>query len=1147
MKPSSFRDVLKAELEYVRSRRFGGTPPRRVKDGLIGVALSGGGIRSATTNLGVLQGLSKLGILPLVDYLCTVSGGGYIGSCLSSLLSLDNPRARPPANQSQPPGVLKAGDVPLFSTGWRNFPFNPDSSLGADQMRHLRTHGSFLVTRKGVLKRETLRSIGQLLSGTVYHLVLVLLTLSAAALLYITFLFASSWKVDEDLRKLTGAVPTYAVAFEATEESATEPTREAPGAYTAGTAGERRFNVPIVYVQPTLWERLKIKTKMIWQRVQQIDPASRGWWAGGAAAYGALITVVAFLYLRRYRRIVDHLRPGSPAKPGESADEALAVRILRRAGWASLAAVVLSLMIAAMALGAAGTEKLTPIWLILPLIIIAAIRVTSWIFHLFLPRMNGTWTLDMRSLWSAYQATAVYALWAAIVLAAVPILVYALREHGALTALSGVFSLLIARLVTPALGEGSDAKKRRLPRWVPRVVLGLAIGIGLLLLVVAICIQFVPERASAGMWITTAWWFAGAVALVLFLGIVGDANMLSPHYFYRDRLAEAYLCTNRTRPNRTSLELLRDNAELRLASLHGETGIDAQGPGAVREPFTTAPYHLISCAVNLAGSRDLTRKDRKSGYFTLSKYFCGSRHTGYRPTNQYMGGDLKLGRAVTISGAAASSGIGAGTFFAQAFAMVLFNLRLGYWMPNPSKASSASNAFGTTWHFWPKWLWREVAMATDERRSLVNLSDGGHTGDNVGIYPLLQRRCKLIIACDAECDPSLAFGSFTEAIRHAYIDLGIDIDIDLTMLRPDRETGMSRSHCAVGLIRYPATSGNPPFVGYLVYLKNSLTGDEPEPVLNYKSENPVFPHESTADQFFSDAQFESYRALGERVPAMAPGHSAGGTAGGLARRTALIRWINQVKARVEAAAAEEVPATVDEFVAAESLDKDFEADAEGQVAMERALEILRGRHLAFRRPEKSDLADLEELRLAILTAVTESLPLEPYYREAWGLPRTGPDVPEYLLRPIAVRQIELMTRAFHVLQLHLFANARENHGWMTLFRSWGRSAHFNTVFDELEPTLSPQFTKFYNLYLRDLPARASKYEVLPIHHPWLTDATSKRRGRGLCMDSGRVDEIDVRPGAGGIVDQRGSESANEPFEKPSDSSSEDGKDPAPNA
>jgi hypothetical protein len=102
-------------------------------------------------------------------------------------------------------------------------------------------------------------------------------------------------------------------------------------------------------------------------------------------------------------------------------------------------------------------------------------------------------------------------------------------------------------------------------------------------------------------------------------------------------------------------------------------------------------------------------------------------------------------------------------------------------------------------------------------------------------------------------------------MRHAYIDLGVDIDIDLTMLRQNEETGKSRSHCAVGLIRYPGVKNAKPQIGYLIYLKNCLTGDEQEPVLNYKANNPAFPHESTADQFFDDAQFESYRALGVHI------------------------------------------------------------------------------------------------------------------------------------------------------------------------------------------------------------------------------------------------------------------------------------------
>ncbi len=53
---------------------------------LTGIAFSGGGIRSATFNLGVLQGLAKLKLLHIFDYLSTVSGGGYIGSWLSAWL-----------------------------------------------------------------------------------------------------------------------------------------------------------------------------------------------------------------------------------------------------------------------------------------------------------------------------------------------------------------------------------------------------------------------------------------------------------------------------------------------------------------------------------------------------------------------------------------------------------------------------------------------------------------------------------------------------------------------------------------------------------------------------------------------------------------------------------------------------------------------------------------------------------------------------------------------------------------------------------------------------------------------------------------------------------------------------------------------------
>src|SRR5678815_5780017 len=62
---------------------------------LFGVAFSGGGIRSATFNLGILQALSELGVLRWVDYLSTVSGGGYIGGWLAAWIKRQNPVAAP--------------------------------------------------------------------------------------------------------------------------------------------------------------------------------------------------------------------------------------------------------------------------------------------------------------------------------------------------------------------------------------------------------------------------------------------------------------------------------------------------------------------------------------------------------------------------------------------------------------------------------------------------------------------------------------------------------------------------------------------------------------------------------------------------------------------------------------------------------------------------------------------------------------------------------------------------------------------------------------------------------------------------------------------------------------------------------------------
>ena len=80
--------VREKEREYVAQRRGAAkVGDESHKQPLVGIALSGGGIRSATFSLGILQVLARARTLPIVDYLCTVSGGGYIGSCLTSLMT----------------------------------------------------------------------------------------------------------------------------------------------------------------------------------------------------------------------------------------------------------------------------------------------------------------------------------------------------------------------------------------------------------------------------------------------------------------------------------------------------------------------------------------------------------------------------------------------------------------------------------------------------------------------------------------------------------------------------------------------------------------------------------------------------------------------------------------------------------------------------------------------------------------------------------------------------------------------------------------------------------------------------------------------------------------------------------------------------
>jgi len=311
-----------------------------------------------------------------------------------------------------------------------------------------------------------------------------------------------------------------------------------------------------------------------------------------------------------------------------------------------------------------------------------------------------------------------------------------------------------------------------------------------------------------------------------------------------------------------------------------------------------APYHLIVTALNLQGTDELVRKDLKSDHFLFSRNYIGSHSTGYVRTDRYRQGRTKLARAMTISAAAVSSGMGFSSFFAQSFITTLLNLRLGYWVENPwfyrhncneqwvnspmKRMQLKLRGWQDVKHpeihgegkycmqynpkkrltFWPTYLLKEMLGLTTANQRLVNVSDGGHTGDNLGLLPLLRRRCKVILVCDFEEDRKFGFGSFNHLVRMANIEENIEIKINLQSLEPttkaESNLESSPNSVALGTIHYPDNQK-----GHLVYLKSSINQERlPVNVYNYRKQHPDFPHESTADQYFDDAQFEAYRSLG---------------------------------------------------------------------------------------------------------------------------------------------------------------------------------------------------------------------------------------------------------------------------------------------
>jgi hypothetical protein len=340
--------------------------------------------------------------------------------------------------------------------------------------------------------------------------------------------------------------------------------------------------------------------------------------------------------------------------------------------------------------------------------------------------------------------------------------------------------------------------------------------------------------------------FGALVIAGLVMSAFVPANRFSLHGMYRQRLIRTFLGASRRdrRPN-------------------GFTGFDSNDDLRVHHLADVRPLHVINATLNAVWSTRVGRHEKQCESFTFTPLHAGNCEIGYRPAAEYgsdgggRGTGLSLGTALAVSGAAASPAMGIYSTKSRAFLLTLANARLGLWFGNPKsdvvwRSSDPPLGLGP--------VLRELLGLTTDRNPYVYLSDGGHY-DNLGLWEMVARRCRFIVISDAGCDPDYTYDDLAESVRRIRLDLGIPIRFPpLTATKAGE--GHGNPHGTLGIIRYSVVDGPDAPDGTILYLKATLSGDEPVDVWNFAAINPAFPHDATSNQFFDESRFESYRTLG---------------------------------------------------------------------------------------------------------------------------------------------------------------------------------------------------------------------------------------------------------------------------------------------
>jgi hypothetical protein len=814
--PLSFEQVLAEEFRLLHPAEPAPAPADALRAHAdaqhAALCFSGGGVRSASFNLGVLQGLAEAGILDTVDYLSTVSGGGYIGGWFSAWRLRARQRAEPePCNQ------LTSGTEP-------------------QAVARLREFIKFLDPRTGWLGADTWTLGGTIVRNLLVTWLLLIPTIAAGVMVPRLYFGVLGLPSQPALVSNTALIGWYQLDWIpiliGVTVASTYAAHELPslGNRALGTRSFLTwFLIPILLVEVLFsihrywggWFHLpnSLSNEIAVSSIGMVLPWILGGAVGGrfwrpwtwvaaaaAAALGRLLAAWVHGFLAREA----YLHPAHFAV--FDLPIALALLFLQFSAFVGLASRDMS-------------DEDREWW-----------------------ARAGAWILIAAAVWLVVGTVSILApVWLDHLVKALSISYGGERASASvLTALSGASAYWLSARRSVEGGTWRKLHSAALALVAPLSVALLVVLVsdGDRVLLEAIhrldLFHEMPHPVGASLPEDVV----ALLALVLTAAILGrlvSSTQFSLHDMYRSRLVRTFLGASR---------LPEERSPSHFTGFDGgdELRIDALADAG-------RPLQIVNATMDLVGERSIKVDQTKAASFTMTALHAGSRDTRYRPSSAYAGG-LTLGQAITTSGAAVSPNMGAASSPALTFLLAILNARLGVWLGNPGRPGEGTwklraPAFGLTN------LLNELLGRTTDKSRYVYLSDGGHF-ENLALYEIVARRCRYVIVSDAGCDATYCFDDLANAIRRVRIDFGIPIEFPHGV---DMAAGKSASSWAVGTIRYTAVD---PLAedGILLYLKPALTGNEPIDVINYARSHPAFPQESTMNQWFDTAQFESYRMLG---------------------------------------------------------------------------------------------------------------------------------------------------------------------------------------------------------------------------------------------------------------------------------------------